>query len=124
MQITYKQLISAEAALRPLLRVRGAAIEIQLDLIQYYRAVERLVEDYAEREAEIAQKHGAVLRNGKAEFSDADKKLAFEAEKEKAKNETVEFIPLVIAMDNSIWQATTPEMLMALEGIIVPEVLA
>ena len=124
MQITYKQLILAEAAMRPLLRVRGATIEIQLDLIRYYKEVKKLAEDYIMRETELAQKHGAVLRNGKAEFSDVDEKSAFEAAKEKAKNESVEFIPLVIAVDNSIWQATTPEMLMALEGIIVPEVLA
>ena len=121
MKVTIKQLFEAEAALRPLLRVRGLSCGVQIGLVRLYRETAREIERQQAREAECAKEFGGVMRGDCVEFPDAGARDLFEKEKERMLADAAEIIPLTVPMGDTLWQTTTPEMMMILDGLIAPE---
>ena len=118
MKTTYGGAVEAIRAMKELMGAKGLNGRTQVKMVRLWNALAEHNRTAAEADRMLAEEYGAIGKNGVIDFTDEEKKMHVLREREEMLSTEIEIEPIEIVASDAFFAASSPDVLVALEGFI------
>lgn len=118
MKITMNRVLAACEAMMPLMEATGLSMRAQLGLVRLWKRLGEERNLYVAAEQKLAREHGTIGDDGRVVFRDELDAGEFARRRTELLCEEVEIEPVEIPDEAALWAASTPKVMMQLEGLL------
>lgn len=121
MKITYQQAFDAATAMKDIMTAKGLRGASQIKIVRLWRELGEHVKTVSEADSMLASEYGTIGENGVVVFFDDGKRPEFLRRRAEMLSEMVDVTPISIVDEEAFWAASSPNVLSALDGLILFE---